>query len=62
MERYRAEFRAEAYNIANHTQFSGVNTTAQFDPKTGLIGNALFGQYTSTRLPRRMQLALRVTF
>jgi hypothetical protein len=39
-----------------------VNTNAQLDPKTGLNGNVLFGQYTSSRLPRRMQLALRVTF
>jgi hypothetical protein len=61
-ERYRAEFRAEAYNIANHTQFATVNTSGQFDPKTGLNGNPLFGQYLTTRLPRRMQLALRVTF
>jgi len=34
----------------------------EFDPKTGQTGNVLFGQYTATRLPRRMQLALRVTF
>jgi hypothetical protein len=61
-EKFRAEFRAEAYNIANHTQFSGVNTNAQLDPRTGLVGNVAFGQYTSTRLPRRMQLALRVSF
>jgi hypothetical protein len=61
-ERYRAEFRVEAYNIANHTQFSSVNTTAQLDPRTGAVGNVLFGQYTATRLPRRMQLALRLNF
>jgi hypothetical protein len=61
-ERYRAEFRCEAYNAFNHTQFSGVNTTANFDPKTGMPSNPLFGQFTSTRLPRRMQLALRITF
>lgn len=61
-ERFRAEFRCEAYNAFNHTQFSSVNTTAQFDPKTGLLGNPQFGQFTATRLPRRVQLALRINF
>jgi len=51
------QFRAEAYNAFNHTQFNGVNTTARFDP-TGAQVNAKFGQLTSTRSPRITQLSL----
>jgi hypothetical protein len=61
-ERLRAQFRVEAYNVLNHTQFTTVNTAAQFNPTTGAQTNALFGQYTATAAPRRLQLALRVSF
>jgi hypothetical protein len=61
-ERFKAQFRCESYNTFNHTQFSGVNTAAQFNNTTGAMTNLSFGSLTSTRLPRRMQLALRVTF
>ncbi len=60
-EPMRLQFRLEMYNAFNHTQFSGVNTTAQFDA-TGKQVSTTFGQYTSTRLPRQMQLSLRLTF
>jgi hypothetical protein len=55
------EFRWEAYNAFNHTQYAGLNTTARFDP-TGNQTNALFGTVTSTRAARVMQGALRFTF
>jgi hypothetical protein len=55
------QFRWETYNTFNHTQFLGLNTTARFDP-TGAQVNAQFGQFTSARNPRIMQLALRFTF
>src|SRR5258706_11039897 len=61
-ERLWAQFRVEAYNVLNHTQFTTVNTTAQFNPTTGAQTNPLFGQYTATAAPRRLQLALRVSF
>jgi len=61
-ERLWAQFRVEAYNVLNHTQFTTVNTTAQFNPTTGAPTNPLFGQYTATAAPRRLQLALRVSF
>ena len=61
-EKLKAQFRCEAYNIFNHTQFSSVDVNARFDPKTGAPAYLLFGSYTATRLPRRMQLALRFTF
>ena len=60
-ERVSFQIRAEAYNAFNHTQFSAVNTSAQFDP-TGRQTNTAFGQYTSARTPRTMQLAARLSF
>lgn len=55
------QLRWEMYNAFNHTQFSGVDAEANFDP-TGKQINARFGKVTSTRQPRRMQLGLRFTF
>ena len=60
-ERRYFQFRWEMYNAFNHTQFSGVDTTARFDPQGAQV-NARFGQVTSTRTPRVMQGALRFTF
>jgi hypothetical protein len=60
-ERMKMQFRGEFYNAFNHTQFSGVNTTAQFN-QAGVQSNAAFGNYTSARNPRRIQLAVRLTF
>ena len=51
------QFRWEIYNVFNHTQFSGVDTTARFDPAGNQV-NAQFGRITSTRLPRVMQFGL----
>ncbi len=47
------QFRAEFFNLFNHTQFAGVNTS---------FGAAAFGQITSARDPRISQLALRFLF
>jgi hypothetical protein len=60
-ERMHFQFRAEAYNAFNHTQFSSVNTAAQFNP-AGQQVNKLFGQITAARDPRIMQLGLRLYF
>jgi hypothetical protein len=60
-ERRFVQFRAEAYNAWNHTQFAGVNTSASFKP-AGQQVNSLFGQVTSTRPARVLQLNLRVNF
>ena len=49
------------YNAFNHTQFSGVDGAARFDPQ-GNQGNTRFGQVISTRSPRVMQASLRFTF
>ena len=60
-EQLKAQFRWELYNAFNHTQFSAFDSTAIFTP-TGQQVNPTFGQYTSARSARRMQLALRVSF
>jgi hypothetical protein len=60
-ERLRGVFRVEAYNVLNHTNFSGVDTSAKFDA-TGRQTNATFGQYNAAVFPRRLQLVLRLSF
>jgi hypothetical protein len=55
------QFRAEFFNAFNHTQFSGIDTGARFDPAGKQI-NANFGAYNGARDPRRIQLSLRFMF
>lgn len=52
-ERVSLQFRAEFFNLFNHTQLAGVNTS---------LGAGAFGQVTSARDPRISQLALRLLF
>lgn len=52
-ERVGAEFRAEAFNLLNHAEFSNPDTS---------ITSGTFGQITNTAAPRILQLALRLTF
>ena len=64
-ERFKLQFRAEAYDVFNHTNFTTVDTKAQF--QLDYLGhfaqvNPSFGQYTAASLKRRMQLALRLSF
>jgi hypothetical protein len=60
-ERQAFEFRWEAYNVFNHTQFSNMNAVTSFSA-TGAQTNAAFGQATANRPPRVMQGALRFRF
>jgi hypothetical protein len=53
-ERFSAQFRAEAFNVFNHTNFDGVGTN--------ISTTSTFGQITSARDPRIMQLALKFYF
>ena len=55
------EIRWEMYNAFNHTQFSQLDTTAQFDP-AGRQVNGRLGQVITSRPPRIMQLGLRLVF
>jgi len=52
-ERWNMEFRAEFYNILNHTQF--------YNPD-GNISDSTFGQVTQARDPRLIQFALKLSF
>jgi hypothetical protein len=52
-ERHTIQFRAELFNIFNHTNFSGVQTT---------FGASNFGDVTSARDPRIVEFALRYQF
>ena len=47
-------FRAEAYNLLNHSNFS--------NPSVNVSNPATFGQFSATRNPRTMQLTLRYDF
>jgi hypothetical protein len=60
-ERFRFQFRAEAYNTFNHTQFLAVDNTITFNAQ-GVNSRNSSGNITSARDPRIMQLALRVMF
>jgi hypothetical protein len=49
----RLELRLETFNVWNHTQFNGVNTT---------LGNSNFGQFNSAFDPRILQLGGKIYF
>jgi hypothetical protein len=60
-------FRAEMYNIFNHTQFSGANTGPSYDwnnYKNGVLVQTAnnLGRYTGTLNPRQMSMSLRLQF
>jgi hypothetical protein len=52
-ERLQMQFRAEAFNIFNHTQWSSVNN---------YVGTQNFLYSTGAHMPRVLQFALRITF
>lgn len=52
-ERARLQIRGESYNFFNHANYSGVSTT---------LGATNFGQITSTRDPRRVQIGMKLDF
>lgn len=53
-DRYRLQLRAEAFNVFNHTQFTGVGTT--------LTTRSTFGLPTGARLPREFQFGAKLSF
>lgn len=60
-ERWRVQFRAESFNLANRVNLLSPNTTFLPGPD-GLNRSASFGQITSSRDPRNVQLALKLIF
>jgi Carboxypeptidase regulatory-like domain/TonB-dependent Receptor Plug Domain len=60
----RLQLRVELYNAFNTYQWTAVNTTAEFDYRSGALTNpAVFGGLTgATNSARRIQLAARFTF
>jgi hypothetical protein len=60
-ERLNAQFRAEAYNTFNHTQFNAIGTSVKYNA-SGVNTDTTWGQVTSVRDPRIMQFALRLMF
>jgi len=62
-ERARLQFRAEAFNLFNHTNFSDPNTIL---PNTGEALTpttaGTFGQITSTLPARELQMAAKIVF
>ena len=60
-EQRRIQFRAEAYNAFNHTQFTGVDTGARFDQTNTQI-NGNLGNFTAAALARRIVLGLKFYF
>jgi hypothetical protein len=60
-ERLQMQLRVEMYNAFNHTQFSAISTTANFNA-AGVQTNAQFGQYTAAQNPRILQWAVRLQF
>ena len=60
-EKKTLQFRWELYNALNHASWSGVNTSAQFNPSGQQI-NGTFGQVTGSTPGRIMQGVLRFSF
>lgn len=63
-EKVKVTFRAECFNLFNHPQVWGINNGFGGDnPGSGIsANNANFGQASSWRDPRTLQLALRLAF
>ena len=57
------KLQAQAYNAFNHTEYSALNTTIQFNPTTGAVGNASSVGIPSAALANRvMAFSARIQF
>jgi len=61
-ERTNLEFRAEFFNIANHTNFLLAKSGPQESNNSSVFGTAQFGILTAARAPRQIQVALKLSF
>jgi hypothetical protein len=48
------KLQAQAYNLFNHTEISGIGDAIQFNPATGLVANSTSLGYTTAVLPSRI--------
>jgi len=61
-ERSQLQFRAEAFNAPNHVNLLAPNTSFTTNLNSSANTNALFGRITTAADPRKVQLALKLTF
>jgi hypothetical protein len=62
MEKAHMEFRAEFFNILNHTNFLFAKSGPQNGNGSTILGASQFGFLTAARDPRQIQLALKLSF
>ena len=61
-ERTNLEFRAEFFNLLNHTNFLFANSGPQSGNNATILGTSQFGSLTAARPPRQSQFALKFSF
>jgi hypothetical protein len=61
-ERTNLEFRAEFFNVLNHTNFLFANSGPQNGNNATILGTSQFGSLTAARAPRQIQFALKFSF
>jgi hypothetical protein len=61
-EKRRLELKVEAFNVFNHTEFTGVNSTYSFSAVTNTNTNANLGALTGERGARIMASEIRIVF
>jgi hypothetical protein len=63
-ERYGLQFRAEMFNLFNHTNFNGFDPglSGRIDSGNFVIGNNNFGKLNTDRGPRNIQFGLKFNF
>jgi len=61
-ERTELEFRAEFFNLLNHTNFLFANSGPQNGNNATILGTSQFGSLTAARPPRQIQFALKLSF
>jgi len=62
VEKAHMEFRAEFFNILNHTNFLFAKSGPQNGNGSTILGASQFGFLTAARDPRQIQLALKLSF
>jgi hypothetical protein len=61
-EKTNLEFRAEFFNLLNHTNFLFANSGPQSGNNATILGTQQFGNLTAARPPRQIQFALKLSF